>query len=409
MKFAYKSIGWILLVCFVRAEYCYCATPANPQQQALWELFLSNVAKSEDVPMLERAACSIDESDKLIPSDSSLPNFWHLRVADLRGAAYARLGELHTKDSLAAVERIENKAKQRTPARDDVSLTLWWSPDSGKGKLQSLDTVQMPDGRNCTMVTIKTSDGLTYGVIRGVWLMGEDDLFLTSTKTPEEKSGWSRPKLIPGGAPTSITEASLNVKSDGVLEFAALTMKVVNKPSPDGGKPIRETVTEKSNLEIPIKKVLEDQDGDGWTDAEELRLGLDPRKKDTDGDGIEDGKDCCPLFAPPPGYENNEEARILEKALFAAFGAIESRELLVVDPKSAKAQAWGVSAPVIYLDDVDKWRNEHGNRLPVLEWTVSRTGDEAKVEFTGASVSEVRLRKIDGKWIVVKRIPKGMA
>ncbi|MHB1458631.1 MAG: PQQ-binding-like beta-propeller repeat protein [Armatimonadota bacterium] len=38
-----------------------------------------------------------------------------------------------------------------------------------------------------------------------------------------------------------------------------------------------------------------DSDGDGWTDLIELRLGTDPRKRDTDSDGLEDSKDKNPL------------------------------------------------------------------------------------------------------------------
>jgi hypothetical protein len=40
-----------------------------------------------------------------------------------------------------------------------------------------------------------------------------------------------------------------------------------------------------------------DDDGDGVDDADEPRLGTDPRAADTDGDGVSDGADNCPALA----------------------------------------------------------------------------------------------------------------
>ncbi|RYG35891.1 hypothetical protein EON81_11395 [bacterium] len=60
-----------------------------------------------------------------------------------------------------------------------------------------------------------------------------------------------------------------------------------------------------------------DVDGDGLNEAAEARLGTDPAKADTDGDGTADGVDQNPLVAP----------RVLtseEKALQAAFFSIGS-------------------------------------------------------------------------------------
>jgi hypothetical protein len=50
-----------------------------------------------------------------------------------------------------------------------------------------------------------------------------------------------------------------------------------------------------------------------------------------------------------------------------------------------------------------------------VTWSVSRTSDEAKVNISDYEGSlaggniEIRLRKIDGKWIVVKRVFGGVA
>jgi len=174
----------------------------------------------------------------------------------------------------------------------------------------------------------------------------------------------------------------------------------------------------KQKLEIHLADVLRDTDQDGWTDLEEQRLGLDPNKPDTDGDGLADGMDPCPNFAPPKGVETNENARILQKAIFATFGLSGSRYLLIAgpgaeripDPTSEKIQVWGYLGPIIYREDTGgSWRNDHGYGGIFVCWRVTRTGDEAKVtllDYEGplaGSSQDVLLKKIGDKWYVVGR------
>ena len=49
-----------------------------------------------------------------------------------------------------------------------------------------------------------------------------------------------------------------------------------------------------------------DEDGDGLTDADEaFNIGTDPCNPDTDGDGVPDNLDQCPLEGPPGAGETN--------------------------------------------------------------------------------------------------------
>jgi hypothetical protein len=397
----FRSVSLALSALFFLTALCFGASPpgkVSPVEQK--KQIFDGIAKLEDVAQLERAASSLSEAQKLIP-----PPGLYADAKDVRIAAYARLGELHTKESLAAVERIEKKAKECNLVPEAVSLELWTTP-----------TFHFRDNEAKPIATIKAPNGTTYGVIRTVFLMGGDDFFLISTKTPDDKSSWSRPKLISGEAPQNLPEASLAFKSEGVLELTLSPRKAVptNLP-PEMIKQAPAPPPEPQKLEILIQEVLRDQDGDGWTDLEERRLGLDPRKKDTDGDGLADGQDPCPNFAPPAGSENDEETQIVQKALFTACGLTQSRFLLLVNPTSAKIPVWGYSGPVIYLDNVDQWRKEHVRGGIFMNWTVTRSGDEAKVRISDSESSmsggfqEVFLRKIDGKWYVVKRQTGGVA
>ncbi len=49
----------------------------------------------------------------------------------------------------------------------------------------------------------------------------------------------------------------------------------------------------------------QDPDGDGLSEADEQRLGTDPRARDTDGDGSADGMDLCPRVADRQGLDKD--------------------------------------------------------------------------------------------------------
>jgi hypothetical protein len=392
MKPLFHFIAGACLAISSQTALCFGATPEgilNPRERG--ETVLEGVSNMNDVPWLERIASSRAEVKRL-----RAPEYLGMNVRDVQIAAFARLGELHTKESLAAIERIEKKAKEIKLLPDVVSLELWAYP-----------VFHYADSEAKPIATIEAPDGTTYGVIRQAFLLGADDFFLISTKTPDDKTSWSRPKLIPGDvAPMNISKASLAFKSDGVLELTLIILKYA--PYQQGKKmPPPESETRK--VEIPIQQVVRDRDGDGWTDIEELRLGLDPNKKDTDGDGLADGEDPCPNFAAPSGHENDEESQIVQKAFFPTFAWSQSRFALLVGPESAKVHISGYSGPIIYVADVDKWHKEHERGWMFLDWTVKRSGDEAEVRFSDYEGSEagstqyILLRKIDGKWLVVQR------
>jgi hypothetical protein len=420
MNPCFRSVAWAFSAFCLQSAICFGGTPvedlpfeerakifAAEREQA--QAFLDGILQSEDVPRLELLADSAEETKKAIPP-SSLGMSPDLSVQDVRIAAFVRLGELQTKESLAAIERIEKKAKECNLVPEVVSLELNSSP-----------VFHFRDSELSPLATVKAPDGTTYGVINHPFLMGGDDFFLISSKKPDDESSWSRPKLILAEAPDTQYiggEASLAVKGDGVLELTISSRKVVltNLP-PRWNNQAPAAPQEPWKTDIPIREVLEDQDGDGWTDVEELRLGLDPRKKDTDGDGLDDGKDPCPNFALPPDHEDNEEELILQKAFFAAFGLTDSRFLLLVRPPSTKVHIWGYTGPVIYLDegDVDQWRKQHERGGMFVTWTIAPFSNETRVRFSdyessmSGSSQEIILRKIDGNWIVIQRKKGGVA
>jgi hypothetical protein len=372
---------------------------ANRPPSANTALFQS-VEESTNVAWLENIAQSLTNAQTLAP-----PGGLGGSAKDLRAAAYARLGALATAESLAAVARIEQQARGQSIAPRTVPLGIWAHPCWHYG-----------DSEVVPLAQTKTSDGRTYAVLASFAssLLGAEDLFLISTTTPEVPASWFRPVLVPkhGQVFLNIQQPRLKVVNEDLLEFTYFH----DPPLPPDfieRYQARGTTTPKpgeQRLEIRLSAVLRDTDQDGWTDLEEQRLGLDPNKSDTDGDGLADGMDPCPNYAPTKGDESNEDVVILQKAVFATFGLSGARHLLIVQTNSPKAQIWGYAGPIIFQkDSVADWWAKHGSGGIFVSWSVTRTGDEAQVRLSdyegslAAGTQDIHLKKIRGKWIVVRR------
>jgi hypothetical protein len=394
------TIGTILATgLFVNTAMCAAWPPSVNSEP------IRRVEESTNVAWLERIAQSLDNAQELGPRGGL---GGHAR--DLRTAAYARLGTLATPESLAAVERIEQQARGESLTPRTIPLGVQTHP-----------CWHFSDPEIRPLAQARASDGRTYAVLTSS-LLGSQDLFLISTTTPDDPVSWSRPVLVPdqGRIYTSIKQPQLKVASDGLLEFTyihdpKLTREYIERTQASG-KTLPKPGDQR--VEIRLADVLRDTDQDGWTDIEEQRLGLDPNKADTDGDGLADGMDPCPNYAPTNADASKENSIILQKAVFATFGLSGSRYLLIVgpsaergvDPTTQKIQAWGYPGPIIYREDSgDSWRKAHGFGGVFVSWRVARTGDEAKVTILDYEGSEaagsqyVLLKKISGKWTVVGR------
>jgi hypothetical protein len=80
-------------------------------------------------------------------------------------------------------------------------------------------------------------------------------------------------------------------------------------------------------LDIPLESLRADADGDGLTDVEERRLGLDPAQGDSDGDGLIDGVDPLPLSA----YSAATDPRLSQVArlVLEALAGHEARAIVI--------------------------------------------------------------------------------
>jgi len=353
---------------------------------------LEAIAHSDDVPWLEKVAGSLDEARKLDPPESLAGS-----VKDVRTQAYARLGELATPECLGAVERIEKAAKAQALLPERMSFAESMHP-----------CWHFADSETEIWAQTKTADGKTYGIIVD-YLLGDTDFFLVSNETPDDAKSWTRPRLLPIEYYWQIDEPKLTASGVGTLKFSFVQHEPGVRNVMDGGPdPVAAPSTGSKEYEISIAEVLKDTDGDGWTDIEEARLGLSKDNPDTDGDGVLDGKDICPNYAPTKDEAQDEEAIIIQKAVFATFGLSGSRYLLLVT-EARKVQAWGYGGPILYIEDMDVWRKDRPDDGIFVSWEVSKEGNSATVgiiDYEGplaAGDQWVTLKKIGGKWIVVGR------
>src|SRR5437868_7847175 len=158
------------------------------------------VNNSIEVAWLESIASSPLAAAELRPGGGLANN-----PKDLSTAAYVRLGVIGSPESLAAIKRIEEKAHKIVPVPSRSTAGDFIHPGW-----------HFSDSRLQPIVQVRSSNGITYALIVSS-LMGDLDLFLMSTKTPENPSSWSRPLLVPNKLYRGIKNAQLTMKATDEL------------------------------------------------------------------------------------------------------------------------------------------------------------------------------------------------
>ena len=327
---------------------------------------VDDVQRSTDVAWLEQIASSADFARDVQRSSP-------IGMAKLlRGAAYARLGDIGTPDSLAAVERIERSMADASLTPSTVPLGEW---PTVSWHVRDVD--QVPLARAVA------PDGTTYAIVIAS-LLGGVDFFLISTRTPDDPRSWSRPRLLgPSGRRATDRSATLEFRGPATLVLNAFGV----------------------DMQFALEEIERDSDGDGWTDLEEGRIGTNPHAPDSDGDDIPDGRDVCPLWPLPFATAPDDNDTILQRAVFAAFALTGSRQMLYVTPATPRVHVRGYGGPIIFERPLPSRGSSGG---VYVSWRIrERTATDAVVEVTdwegllAAGGQDVFLKKVLGKWTVV--------
>jgi WG repeat protein len=354
------------------------------------------INSSTDVAWLERIASSPQAAAELRPG-GGLAN----HAKDLSTAAYVRLGVIGSPESLAAIKRIEEEARKIVPVPPRATPGDFIHPGW-----------HFSDSEFSPLAQVTGANGTTYALIVSS-IMGDLDLFLMTTRTPNDASSWSRPLLVPKTLYRGIKEAKLAMNGADELLFTFVQeapparglMEGTFDPGP------KAPASGPQQWKLSIKEMQQDSDGDGWTDIEEERLGLDAKKSDTDGDGLADGQDVCPNFSLRDEDQNDEEIKLFQKAIFVTWGLSGSRHLLLVGSDVKRVHIWGYAGPVIYGQDVKSWSKAHQYGAVYASWRIRKRQSNGDViveivDYEGplaAGGQDVRLRKVGDDWVVVSR------
>lgn len=205
------------------------------------------IQNSKDVAMLERIA-SADSSEDTESVQMGKSGKEH------RTAAYIRLGKIGTKESLDAARRVEGKLKATPLLPATVTLGVWPHPMWHFG-----------DSETKPFVTARTSDGTTSAIIGEDLLGDSNDLFLISSKTPNDRTSWTRPILIPNRIYRGFHDPKLVEGKPGELIFTF----VQDKPGPRNlmegelAPPVKAPVMGKQTWNLSLEVLRRDSDGDG--------------------------------------------------------------------------------------------------------------------------------------------------
>jgi hypothetical protein len=368
----YRRCGG-LLTCALLTAWAVSGPFARAQPRPTASALTTRIATETDVRWLEDAVSSPGVT-------AELPQNVRTTLAKaVRTLAYARLGELATPESLAAIRRIDADAARIVLTPLTSAADVW--PHVG---WFLADTVVNPIART------KAADDITHAIVSAN-LLGGFDFFLISSRAPADPRAWSRPKLVDRSHVLGVRSADL---TPGAGETLSLTFTFRFAPG-------------RREHPISLLDVNRDSDGDGWTDLEEARLDTDPHDPDSDGDGMPDGADVCPLYAASKEEAGSDSIIILQKAIFAAFGLTGSRQLLYVTPDSPRVHVFGYGGPILFDHPITTDSLPGG---PYVSWRIAeRTATTARVELSdregtaSGGGQDVSLRKIGDTWVVASR------
>jgi hypothetical protein len=136
-------------------------------------------------------------------------------------------------------------------------------------------------------------------------------------------------------------------------------------------------------ITLSLADLRKDSDHDGLTDIVETRLGLDPHKADTDGDGLSDGQDANPLAAPE--RSGNERARLLQTIFTALYGKDTAPDPIIIILERDKWQEfYGAGARVLCMTKEDyQQRSKHLGALRALQFGGPEDADSTILQRDG--------------------------
>lgn len=291
-----------------------------------------------------------------------------------RQSALTALGKIGTEPAIEAVKKFEAWSQKRYAEPSPFQMGLQFTP-----LLNPLAQTKDKDNKTWALISMRRYGGL--------------DLWLTSLI---ENNNWSSPIFL------SIPDFPGLSMSRSERENANTTLQV------DGD--VLKITYNNTTYETRISDQLKDTDTDGLPDSVETKLLTDVKNPDSDGDGIADGKDSNPLNVKHK--ESNDKIEIRQAAFSALFATASNQNTIIIINRGefAKQEYYGFDGPVLKASE---------SRQGFVNITsidiIYQSEDSATVRINdyegpmAGSMHEVKLKKINGKWIVVEILLRGAA
>lgn len=264
---------------------------------------------------------------------------------------------------------------------------------------------EMGGAKHKVLAQRKDASGKTWGLLQSGVLGSGGDLWLVA----QQDGKWTHPLF------TGLT-------LDGISRWV--------KPQPPepkfGGKTAKELAAGGwFDVLVGNAELAKDSDGDGLTDIEERRLGTDPNKADTDGDGDPDGVDPCPTSPNRPLAEDEQVLAAVFEAryhfmndegavAFEGFPGMKPFEL----PGRRGPTVWFTEQPESRFVHPLEWCYEQGvgivrcfsesaseEKPLALSWNKNHTEATTiiAISYGGLNATGYKavVRKFDGQWIVI--------
>ena len=299
----------------------------------------------------------------------------------LKQKALMALGRIGTKPAIEAITKFENWSRSRYSNPQPFYMGALTSPVVHLIGSHATPLAKTIDSENKTWALVPLSCYnqldlfLTSQIEDDIW---SEPILLDISGFPELHMSYM-PNMLPDIQWQWENKCQLSIKDDLVkIEF-------INK-----------------SYEVKISDQLKDTDKDGLPDVVEAKLSTDLKNPDTDGDGVPDGKDSNPLT--PKHKENNDITEIRQAVFSIIFATSNSQSMILVIDRDefAKQEYYGFAGPVIRAPkSIQGFVN-----LTSIDIR-SQSEDAATVrinDYVGslsARWQEVKLKKINGKWVVI--------
>jgi outer membrane protein assembly factor BamB len=330
-----------------------------------------------------------------------------------RRAAFVALGSIGSPAALGPVWTFKGANQLTTSPWEPMAFTPSYDYKVEDDVTTTIENWP-PEIRQATSRTVQTKTGEVYTATLSPYLGGYNDIWIGKSDLDGVIStplftGLTKPETEPNRR-IRINSLKVNDKAE-----ATLTIEFKRKDKWVKARPV----------EIPLRKLMMDRDGDKLPDIVERRLHLAITNEDSDGDGVRDSEDINPLASGK--VRLTPEQKVYREAFFTYFAFLKRRGLVVVDAGEAPSiEYYGRRDPVLSLrrSTIVRFRQDvglhavdfvtfggpypagagFGDALPEVEWnkrkTWARVGMDILRSGENAVAYNVTLKRVGRNWVV---------